>query len=191
MTARIESFLVVLLVAFAFACGGGEKRASAPPANVKKAPAKLPTAAEAQQLIEASSDFGQLEFDNTAVTLPMKKSAMNAPQLDNAKQLAAAGWLKFNGDDVELTKGKDDGRFNVRGNGFMDVVPVAKKKMGAVTSVRTSPDGAEADFTWQWEPTEVGTAFKHGDVRKLFGVEHHSVATFLWDGSTWSVLHIR
>jgi hypothetical protein len=190
MGKRAESILAVMLLVFAVACGG-EKHAATSAAPAKKTPPKLPTAAAAQQLIESSSDFGQLEFDSTAVTLPMKKSAMSQLQLESAKQLQAAGWLKFNGDDLELTKGKDDARFNVRGNGFMDVVPVAKKKLGTVSNVRPSPDGADADVTWQWEPTEVGTAFKSGEVSKMFGTEKHSVATFIWDGTNWSVLHIR
>ena len=190
MAKKTEAILLAILVSLALACGG-ETHDAAPAAPAKKAPPKLPTVAEAQQMIESSSDFGQLEFDSTAVTLPMKKSAMNKLQLDDAKQLIAAGWLKFNGDDVELTKAKDDARFNVRGNGFMDVVPVAKKKLESVSNVRASADGADADVTWQWEPTEVGTSFKSGGVAKMYGAEKHSVATFIWDGTRWSVLHIR
>jgi hypothetical protein len=190
MAKRIESILLIALVALAVACGG-EKHAATSTAPAKKTPAKLPSVGEAQRMIESSSDFGQLEFDSTAVTLPMKKSAMNKLQLENAKQLEAAGWLKFNGDDVELTKGKGDARFNVRGNGFMDVVPVAKKKLRTVSNVRASADGADADVTWQWEPTEVGTAFRSGEVAKMFGTEKRSVTTFIWDGTNWSVLHIR
>ena len=151
----------------------------------------LPSAADALAIIEKSSDFGELDFTQTAVTIPLKKSAMNAPQLDNAKQLAAAGWLKFDGDDVALTKGKDDPRFNVRGNGFIDVVPVAKKKMGTASNVRPSADGCDADFTWEWVPTEVGGAFKHGPVADMFAKTHNSIATLMWDGANWTMLRIK
>ncbi|HEY2323671.1 MAG TPA: hypothetical protein VGJ82_12495, partial [Thermoanaerobaculia bacterium] len=124
----MRKLLVVALLLLA--CGGGEKHASTPPARLPARHRGCPSSADAQGIIEKSADFGEFDFTQTAVTIPVKKSAMNPPQLENAKQLAAAGWLTFDGDDVTLTKGKDDPRFNVRGNGFIDVVPVAKKKMG-------------------------------------------------------------
>ena len=164
------------------------------PAPHTRAPAphrSCPSASDAQAIIEKSSDYGELDFTQTAVTIPVKKSAMNAPQLDSAKQLAAAGWLKFDGDDVALIKGKDDPRFNVRANGFIDVVPVAKKKMGATSNVRPSADGCEAGFTWEWVPTEVGGAFKHGPVAEMFAKPHQSTATLMWDGGNWTMLRIK
>ena len=180
---------MTLVVLLAVACGG-EKQATAP-AKAPAAHRTCPSAADAQAIIEKSSDFGELDFTQTAVTIPVKKSAMNEPQLDNAKQLAAAGWLKFDGDDVTLTKGKDDARFNVRGNGFIDVVPVAKKKMGPASKIRQSADGCDADFRWEWLPTEVGGAFKHGPVTGMFGKTHNSVATLMWDGGNWTMLRIK
>ena len=182
------------LAVLAVACGGGEKHAPSAANTPARAPAPhraCPSAADAQAIIEKSSDFGELDFTQTAVTIPVKKSAMNEPQLDHAKQLAAAGWLKFDGDDVTLTKGKDDARFNVRGNGFIDVVPVAKKKMGTASNVRQSADGCDADFTWEWVPTEVGGAFQHGAVADMFTKPHHSVATLMWDGGNWTILRIK
>ena len=181
--------LAVLL----FACGGGEKHASTEttPARLPAPHRGCPSAADAQAIIEKSSDFGEFDFTQTAVTILVKKSGMNPLQLDNAKQLAAASWLKFDGDDVVLTKGKDDPRFNVRGNGFIDVVPVAKKKMGTASIGRPSAEGCEADFTWEWVPTEVGGAFKHGAAADLFGKTHNSVVTLMWDGANWTMLRIK
>jgi len=182
-----------LLVAALLLCAC-EKHATSTAVAPARAPAphrNCPSAADAQGIIEKSSDFGELDFTQTAVTIPVKKSAMNEPQLDNAKQLAAAGWLKFDGDNVALIKGKDDPRFNVRANGFIDVVPVAKKKMGAASNVRPSADGCDADITWEWIPTEVGAAFKHGPISDMFNKPHHSTATLMWDGANWTMLRVK
>jgi len=179
--------VVVLLVA----CQKETMPKAAAPAKAPAPHRSCPSAAETQAIIGKSSDFGELDFTQTAVTIPVKKSAMNAPQLDNAKQLASGGWLKFDGDDVTLTKGKDDPRFNVRGNGFIDVVPLAKKKMGTASNVRQSAEGCDADFTWRWEPTEVGGAFKHGPIADMFAKPHNSVATLMWDGANWTILRVK
>jgi hypothetical protein len=181
---------VFMIAALLFACGKQTPSTAVAPA--KAAPKRAcPSAADTQAIIEKSSDFGELDFTQTAVTIPVTKSAMNAPQLDNAKQLAAAGWLKFDSDNVALIKGKDDPRFNVRGNGFIDVVPVAKKKMETASNVRQSADGCDADVAWQWEPTEVGGAFKHGPVFDMFAKPHNSTATLMWDGANWTMLRIK
>jgi hypothetical protein len=180
--------MIALLLA---ACEKHATNTAATPARLPAPHRTCPSAADAQSIIEQSSDFGQLDFTQAAVTIPVTKSSMNAPQLDNAKQLAAAGWLKFDGDAVALIKGKDDPRFNVRANGFIDVVPVAKKKMGTVSNVRQSADGCDADVPWEWEPTEVGTAFKHGAVADMFAKPHNSTATLMWDGRSWTMLTMR
>lgn len=182
---------LLIAMVLLFACEKHAPTTAVAPTKPPAAHRACPSAADVQAIIEKSSDFGELDFTQTAVTIPVKKPAMNEPQLDSAKQLAAAGWLKFDGDDVTLTKGKDDPRFNVRGNGFIDVVPVAKKKMGPASNVRQSADGCDADFTWEWEPTEVGGAFKHGPVAAMFAKPHNSVATLMWDGSSWTMLRIR
>lgn len=182
---------LLIVAILAFACEKHAPSTAVAPARPPSPHRACPSAADAQAIIKKSSDFGELDFTQTAVTIPVKKSTMNAPQLDSAKQLAAAGWLKFDGDDVTLTKGKDDPRFNVRGNGFIDVVPVAKKKMGNASNVRQSADGCDADFTWQWEPTEVGGAFKHGPVADMFAKPHNSIATLMWDGANWTMLRIK
>ena len=191
MRFRVDIVLVCILLA---SCGGGEKPApaagSTKPAAAKPA-AKLPTPAEAASIIDSSSDFGEFEFTNAAVTIPMKRSSMNEPQRENAEQLAKSGWLTMKGDAVVLTKGNNDPRFNVRANGFLDVVTIAKKKMGDVTSVRPSAEGCDVDFTWSWIPTEVGTAFKAGPAAGLFDTPRHATATLIPDGPSWTVLRIR
>ena len=173
------------------ACGGkpAQPATASTPATVKAPP--LPTNAEAATIIEGSSDFGEFEFTNAAVTVPLKTSQMNDPQRENAELLAKAGWLSLHGGEVVLTKGKGDPRFLVRPNGFLDVVPIAKKKMGSVTAVRRSSDGCTADFTWNWVPTEVGAAFTSGSVHAMFDAPHRATATLIRSGGSWTILRIR
>jgi len=174
----------------AAACGGGEKQATTAvaPARPPAPHRACPSATEARGIVEASSDFGELDFTQAAVTIPIKKSSMNAPQLGNTKRLATAGWLKFDGDEVVLTKGKSDPRFNVRPNGFIDVVPIAKKKLINASNVHPTPEGCDANIQWMWIPTEVGAAFKESE---LFTPTHTATATLMWDGANWTMLRIR
>lgn len=181
---------LIVIAILATACGGGEKHATTAvaPARPPAPHRACPSATDAQGIVEASSDFGELDFTQAAVTIPMKKSAMNAPQLANAKRLATAGWLKFDGDEVVLSKGKSDPRFNVRPNGFIDVVPIAKKKLISASNVRPTSDGCDTDIQWAWVPTEVGAAFKETD---LFAPTHHGTATLMWDGANWTMLRLK
>lgn len=184
--------LLILVLVFA-ACG----RTSEPPTPAQSAPAKKavkvlppPSADQAKSVIDGSGELGEFQFTSAAVTIPMKKSQMNEPAKANAKELAAAGWIRFNGDDVDLAKAKDDPRFVVRGNGFMDVVPVAKKEIVTVGAIHPTGEGVDVPFTWRWVPTEIGKAFKAGPVKELFKDERHATATLINDGEKWSVLRI-
>ncbi len=143
-------------------------------------------------LIANSSDFSEYQFTNAAYTLPMKRSAMNEPARSAARELAAGKWIRFNGDDVELTpKAAGDKRFLVRPNGYVDIVPIAKKDFGSVTAVRLNQDGTvSADFDWRWIPNEVGQAFRSGLVRERFDATQHATAKLMWDGKSWTVLRI-
>jgi hypothetical protein len=181
---------LILIALLAAACGGGEKHATTAiaPARPPAPHRACPSATDAQGIVEASSDFGELDFTQAAVTIPTKKSAMNPPQLDNAKRLATAGWLKLDRDEVVLTKGKGDPRFNVRPNGFIDIVPIAKKKLISASNVRSTSDGCQADIKWAWVPTEVGAPFKQSD---LFVPTHNATATLMWDGANWTMLRIQ
>ncbi len=175
------------------ACGKApETTSTATTATATKAPKALPppSADQAKAVIEGSGELGEFQFTNAAVTIPMKKSQMNAPALENAKQLAAGGWIRFHADDVELAKAKDDPRFVVRGNGFMDVVPVAKKEIVSTGTVTPTSEGVDVPITWHWIPTEIGKTFKSGSVKELFGKERHATATLMNNGESWSVLRI-
>jgi hypothetical protein len=167
-----------------------------PPTTTATEPAKAPPAPTVQQahdLIANAPDLAEHEFTNAALSIPVSGAVMSEPARQQAKQLAAAGWIAIDGSgDIMLTdKSRNDKRFLLRENGILDVVPLAKKELGAVSAVRVSPDGtAVADFSWKWIPNEVGAALTTGLVHDRFSTPHESVATLIWDGSQWSVLKI-
>jgi len=169
----MKRILIVLLLA---ACTKVE------PAPVVKKTTKsmpVPTAEQARELVTTSGEFSQYEFTNAAYTLPMKKSLMNEPALTAAKQLEAAKWLMFRGDYVVLTeKALSDKRFLSRPNDTVDIVPLARKEVTAVTAVRPTNDGKVAvDFDWKWMPNEVGVAFKKGMLHDRYAAIGHATAT--------------
>lgn len=185
------------LIALAFicvCCSGSEappttSSAAAKP-RAKTPPA--PSAVEAKNLVENSQEWSEYQFTNAAYTLPMKKSAMNEPARKAAADLIAAKWIRFSGNDVELTgRASTDKRFLVRPNGYVDLVPIAKKEFGTVTAVRANPDGtASADFDWKWMPNEVGQAFKSGIVKERFDAQQRAAAKLMWNGKSWNILRI-
>lgn len=183
---------VVALVLLAFACGRGEppKPAEQP---ARAAPPPLPpAAAEAKEIIASSPEWSEFEFTHAAWTLPMKRSLMNDPARAAAADLARAGWIRIAGDEVVLTaKALGDKRWLVRPNGYVDIVPLAKKELIAVTAVRPAPDGtATAELSWRWLPNEIGSAFRSGVVHDRLASTHAARATLLHDGSGWTVLRI-
>jgi hypothetical protein len=164
--------------------GSAETKAATPP----------PNAQQARAIIEKSGEFGQHEFTNAAVSLPVAGSSMNEPTRALAKQLAAAGWLAFDGaGDIMLTdKSRNDKRFLLRENGLLDVVPLAKKEMADVTAVRPNPDGSvNADFTWRWVPNEVGAAFTSGPIHDRFAATHNATANLMWNGTEWTMITVE
>lgn len=181
------SVLAIALATFA-SCSKPATPARRPAAPVKAAPA-LPSAEEAKTLIANSAEFSEYEFTNAAATLPLQKSAMNAPAAQLAADLKSAGWIRFDGaGNVVLTeKAKKDPRILVRPNGFADLVPLARKELTAVTAV----SGAEVDFDWRWIPNELGSAIRSGAVHDRYTAPQRATATLLHDGTSWSVLRIR
>jgi hypothetical protein len=142
-------------------------------------------------MIDASQEFSEYEFVNASWTLPMQRSQMNEPALAGAKQLAAAGWIRFEGDEIVLTeKGRNDRRFLARPNGFLDVVPLARKELTDVSAPAMAADGnAEARFCFRWIANEVGAAFRTGMLAERFSSQHCGRATLQPDGSGgWEVL---
>lgn len=152
-----------------------------------------PDAAQARALIESSAALSEHEFTNAAVSIPVSGAVMSEPVREQAKQLAAAGWIAFDGaGDIMLNdKSRNDKRFLLRENGILDIVPLAKKQMGDVTTVRPNDDGTvSADFTWKWAPNEVGSALTSGIVHDRFAATQNATATLMWDGTSWTVLKV-
>jgi hypothetical protein len=151
-----------------------------------------PTAPEVRELIAKSPELSEHQFTNAGWTVPTNPSSMSAPLREEARDLAAAGWISF-GSEIGLTdKSGADKRFVLRPNGLLDVVPLAKKEMGDVTVMRNNADGTvAADFNWKWIPNEVGASFKKGPVHDRFATPQRSTATLMWDGTSWMILKIE
>jgi len=153
----------------------------------------VPTTEQAREKIAASSEFGQHEFTNAGVSMPLSGAAMNEPTRQLARQLAAAGWLEIDpsGDVMLTTKSRQDKRFVIRENGLLDVVPLAKKEITAVTAVRQIPDGTIAvDFTWRWIANDVGKAFTSGPVHDRLAAAQNASASLIWNGTEWTMLSV-
>lgn len=183
-----------ILLALAFAACSSEEPAATNTTEQKAATNAPPSAQQARAIIEKSGELAQHEFTNAAVSLPVAGSSMNEPTRNLAKQLAAAGWIAFDGaGDIMLSdKSRSDKRFLLRENGLLDVVPLAKKEMGDVTAVRSNPDGTvNADFTWRWVPNEVGAAFTSGPVHDRFNAMHNATANLMWNGTEWTMITVE
>jgi hypothetical protein len=182
----------VLLAAVACSKEAPPPTTTAAEAQPKSGPA--PAAQQARDLIANAPEFGEHEFTNAAVSIPVSGAVMSEPLRQTAKQLAAAGWLAFDGaGDIMLTdKSRNDKRFILRPNGVLDVVPLAKKQMGGVTAVRTNADGsATADFTWRWIPNDVGNALTSGVEHDRYAATQNATATLMWNGTNWTLIKIE
>ncbi len=152
-----------------------------------------PTAEQARDMIASSPAFSEYEFTNAAISIPVSGAAMSEPARQTAKQLATAGWIQFDGSgDIMLNdKSRSDKRFILRPNGLLDVVPLAKKELVAVEAMRTaSPTEPVAEFTWKWIPNEVGASLTSGLEHDRYAAPQRAAATFIWDGTSWSVLKV-
>ena len=172
-------------------CGKQESPATATVAAVVPKPTP-PTLAEAKTLIAGSPEFSDYEFTNAALTLP-RSGPMSAEQSSATKDLTSAGWLRKQGDGIELTaKARSDRRWLPRPNGTIDVVPLASKELTEVTSVQSGADGnPQVPFTWRWLPNEIGSALRSGTAHDRYVKPQRATATLLRDGANWTVLRIR
>ena len=185
-------FLVLMIPACAPAEEPAEPAVAAETATAA-APAP-PSAAEAKELIADSAAFSDYQFTNAAFSLPLQPSRFNDVTKTAAEELEAAGWLRIEGDEVVLEeKAKNDPRWLVRPNGFVDIVPIAKKTLTDVTGIRPQPDGTlKANLCWNWVPNEVGSAFKSGLVRERFDATHCAIALLQpAEDGTWEVLLVE
>ena len=186
--------LLACLFALLVACNGKapEHGAATDSATAAPRPPAPPEAAAAATLIAESAEFSEFEFTNAGYSLALKSSAMNAPARAVAKELAAAGWISFRGDDVVLAKkAEGDRRWLVRPNGFVDIVPLAKKEFIAVTGLEPQNDGTvAAAFSWRWIPNDIAQAFHQSELYQRYDGDRRTTATLMWDGSHWTVLRI-
>ena len=178
---------VILLALLALACRNETPPPTPGAGEDTRAP--LPSVEEARTLIASSSDFSEYEFTNASYSLPMQRSMMNEPAQKAADDLRRAGWIGFDGEgNVTLTaKAKGDKRWLVRQNGFVDIVPLAKKELTSFSAVREDPEGAAADFDWKWIPNEIGDAFQ----KERYAAPQKATATLIHDGTSWTILRIR
>jgi hypothetical protein len=187
-TPRMRRLAIAVVVILA-ACTP-EKPATETVAKKQRPPA--PTAAEAETLIKESMEFGELDFTNAGWTTSVSGARMSPPVKAEAQQLAAAGWVAFDGaGDLMLTeKGRNDRRFLMRPNGILDVVPLAKKEFGQITAVRDRDGEVTADFTWRWIPNEVGAALTSGPAHDRYAAPQNGTATLIHDGTNWTILKV-
>jgi len=192
----MKHFAIALLALAPLACSSEQPAATntATSAEQTATPAAPPSAPQAKEIVAKSGEFAQHEFTNAAVSWPVAGSSMNEPTREQAKQLATAGWIEFDGaGDIMLTdKSRSDKRFLLRESGLLDVVPLAKKEMGDVAAVRANPDGTvNVDFTWRWIPNEVGTTFTSGPVHDRFNATHNATANLMWNGKEWTMITVE
>lgn len=178
----MKRLMMLLLV---IACAAEKPAVPPPPPAPKTQPP--PSVAAARAILENAPELGEFEFTNAAYSLPTSRSAMSDDAKKVANNLRKAGWIAFDGSgNLLLTRGRDDKRFVMRSNGFVDIVPLAKKELGDVTAVRPGAEGPEIDFTWRWIANELGeliTPPRYEGAQK-------ATATLLWDGERWVVLRI-
>ncbi|HUP63643.1 MAG TPA: hypothetical protein VNA69_24875 [Thermoanaerobaculia bacterium] len=180
---------IALIALFLMACTREEPSAPATASAPPKPAVPPPSAAEARTIIMGSMEFGEFQFTEASYSLPVSGVMMNEPQRKAARDLANAGWVRLesSGDVALNDKSRTDRRFLMRPNGLLDIVPLAKKEMGAVQAVRTNDDGTvSADFTWSWIPNEIATTF----IREKYEGTQAATATLMHDGTNWTVLKI-
>lgn len=183
---------LLLTLVLAGACSG---EPPAPVAAESQAPSPAPappTTEEAASLLADSAAFGDYQFSTaSSFSLPLDASMMNEPARQGAEDLANAGWIRLEGGRVALAKGEGDKRFLLRPNGFLDIVPLAKKELISVDAVRPAGDAVEVDFTWRWVPNEVGASFTRGLVKERFDATHRATARLQDFGAGWDVMAIQ
>jgi hypothetical protein len=185
------AFPTTLLLLMA-GCG---ERPAVPADPPPEAPvAELPSADGAEALIAGSPVFSDYQFTLAAYSLPLQREMMNEPARQAAAELRDARWINLDGSgNVILSeKAQRDQRWLVRPNGFVDIVPIARKEIIEVTDVRSvAADKAFADFTWRWIPNEIGEAFRSGRVRQRFDSPHQATAELRHGSDGWRVFFIE
>lgn len=189
--------LLALLIVIGFAsCAKKEPTTSetnvSTPAETQTPATPPPTIEAARTFLESSEAFGDYQFTLASVSLPMKRSRLNDVTRPTVDDLTRAGWLRDRGDEIALSeKAEKDKRFLVRPNGFLDIVPLAKKELMTVDAVgNDAPGSPTIDFKWRWIPNDVAQSF-HGDLAARFSTTYHARATLFFTQDGWDVLRIE
>ena len=187
--------LTLLLLASLAACSPAAEQPSPESAAAESKPLAPPTVEEAAAIIRDSQEFSDYHFTFSSISLPLEKGQMNEPARKNAEELAAAGWLEFepSGALTVPPKALETRRFVVRPNGFLDIVPLARKEFVGVTAVTPLPDGnVSAEFDWKWLPNETGQALVTGLTKERFDRPQKAKATLMpMKSGGWGVLIIE
>lgn len=194
MMRRMRHALAFTLLCLTIGCSRDEAPRPPSATATNAPPLAAPTAAEAKALIEPSPEWGDYHFAYASWSVPLKRSAMNEAHQKTVAELREAGWLSLDGDgNVSLTpRAKNDRRFLERPNATLDIVPLAKKELVAVTSVLPQSDGnAHAIIEWRWVPNDVGASFKSGFVKQQFDAQHRARVTLMPSEGKWTVLLIE
>ena len=187
----MRTLALLLTIALLAACGGEAPAPEVTTTETVKPAAAPPTTEEASTLVASSPAFGDYQFSTgSSFSLPLDASMMNEPARQGAADLENAGWIRIDGGRVTLAKGDGDKRFLLRPNGFLDVVPLAKKELISVDAVRPAGAAVEVDFTWRWIPNEVGSSFTRGAVKERFDATHRATAKLQDFGAGWDVMAI-
>lgn len=151
-----------------------------------------PSVEEARTLLVSAPEFGDYQFTNASIALPLDKSKMNEPAKNAAADLERAGWVESQRGSIVLSsKSASDKRFLVRPNGFLEIVPLAKKEITEVGAVTMGADGRPVvSFCWRWVPNEVGASLTSGPQKDRFVAMHCAKATLIAIGDKWEVLQI-
>lgn len=183
---------VFALCLILFGCAG-EKSSEPTPQAASSKSSLLPTTEEARTLLSSAPEFGDYQFTNAALALPLDRSKMNDPAKNAARDLEKAGWLESQRNEIVLSsRSAEDKRFLVRPNGFLEIVPLAKKEITEVGAVTEGPDGKPVvSFCWRWIPNEVGASLTSGPHKERFDRTHCAKATLIRIGDVWEVLVIE
>lgn len=183
----------LLLVLAAVACAPETARdPSSTSTQSVSASRPAPSVDEARALLASAPEFGDYQFTNASIAIPLDKSKMNEPAKNAAADLERAGWVESQRGSIVLSsKSASDKRFLVRPNGFLEIVPLAKKEITEVGAVTTGPDGRPVvTFCWRWVPNDVGASLTSGPQKERFVAMHCAKATLIAIGEKWEVLQI-
>ena len=183
--------LATVLVSVLLGCGPSET-STGPVASPAPSALAAPKNEEIVQIVGESPEWSDYESPSSAWSFAIDVKAINPLVRANADDLAKAGWIVIGKERVTLSdKARTDPRFLTRPNGFIDVVPIAKKEIASVDLNTKSGEVVICDLTWTWRANEVGSAFVSDPLHaKLTSPQYATVELRPYKGR-WGVWEIR